>query len=161
MRLSPHEYWITQEQGTERPFTGDYWWLNDVGRYDCKVCSQRLFMYDHKYQDKSGYASFWNTVPNSINMRTDHLEVPHFTNAHVDPIFRYKQPIKRATCSHVSKARSATFVLNFWFLLSAIPTLAMSITMDQHHMVSVSKSTQQLYTSLKSLGLIYLPYPKM
>jgi hypothetical protein len=33
-------------------------------------------------------------------MRADHLEVPHFTNAHVDPSLRYKQPIKRATCSH-------------------------------------------------------------
>jgi len=99
-RLTPHQFWVTQDMGTERPFTGDYWWVNDVGRYDCKVCSQRLFLYEHKYPSKSGYASFWNNLKGAVNLRTDNLEMPHFTNAHIDPSLKYKQPIKRATCSN-------------------------------------------------------------
>ena len=38
-RLTPHQYHVTQNKGTERAFTGDYWWVQDVGRYDCTVCS--------------------------------------------------------------------------------------------------------------------------
>jgi peptide methionine sulfoxide reductase MsrB len=46
----------------ERAFTGEYWWTNDVGRYDCLGCTQRLFMYDHKFINRSGYPTFWNCV---------------------------------------------------------------------------------------------------
>jgi hypothetical protein len=42
-KLTPMEYYITQDKGTERPFTGDYWDTNKVGVYSCKVCTQRLF----------------------------------------------------------------------------------------------------------------------
>ena len=38
-RLTPHQFYITQSKGMERAFTGDYWWTNDVGRYDCVTCT--------------------------------------------------------------------------------------------------------------------------
>ena len=39
-RLTPHQYYITQgEGGMERAFTGEYFWTNDVGRYDCVCCT--------------------------------------------------------------------------------------------------------------------------
>ena len=44
-KLNPMEYYLTQEKGTERPFTGDYWDFNKVGVYSCKVCTQRIFRY--------------------------------------------------------------------------------------------------------------------
>jgi hypothetical protein len=37
-RLTPFEYWVTQEKGTERAFTGPYWESQDVGHYECIVC---------------------------------------------------------------------------------------------------------------------------
>ena len=44
-KLTPHQFYITQGVGTERPFTGEHWWTKDVGTYSCVCCSQRLFMY--------------------------------------------------------------------------------------------------------------------
>jgi hypothetical protein len=42
--LHPHQYWITQGKGTERPFTGDHWDRKDVGHYECVVCTNKLFL---------------------------------------------------------------------------------------------------------------------
>ena len=86
----------------ERAFTGEYWWTNEVGRYDCKSCSQRLFMYEHKFINRSGYATFWNCLENSIKYVEDKLIVNRVTNAHDCPTLKNKIPIKRAVCSNVS-----------------------------------------------------------
>ena len=137
-RLTPHEFYITQDKGTERPFTGEHWWRNEVGRYDCKVCSQRLFLYEHKYQHKSGFATFWNTLKDAVNLRSDSLEVPHFTNAHIDPSLRYKQPIKRATCSNVSEfclEKARICFLTDCFFDSVMLISAMFTTTVQLHSV--------------------------
>ena len=61
-RLTPHQFYLTQSHGMERAFTGEFWWTNDVGRYDCVSCTQRLFMYEHKFLNRSGYATFWNCL---------------------------------------------------------------------------------------------------
>jgi hypothetical protein len=42
-KLTPMEKYITQNKGTERPYTGDYWDNYKVGLYACKVCTQRIF----------------------------------------------------------------------------------------------------------------------
>lgn len=42
--LTPHQYWITQGKGMERPYTGDFWDNTDVGHYECVVCSNKLFL---------------------------------------------------------------------------------------------------------------------
>lgn len=44
-KLNPQEYYITQEIGCERPFTGQYWDSQGVGIYSCVVCTQRIFRY--------------------------------------------------------------------------------------------------------------------
>jgi peptide-methionine (R)-S-oxide reductase len=36
--MTPHQYWLTQGHGSERPFTGEYWSTKDVGHYNCVVC---------------------------------------------------------------------------------------------------------------------------
>ena len=43
-------------------------------------------MSEHKYENPSGFATFWNHVIDSVSFRDDFLELPKVTNAHVDPI---------------------------------------------------------------------------
>ena len=100
--MSPHEYYITQLGGTERPYTGEYYDTQDLGMYSCIVCSQRLFLSEYKYQNKSGYPTFWNTIRDTVKFKEDKLEVKEVHNHHVDPTLKDRQPIKRVECSNVS-----------------------------------------------------------
>lgn len=58
-RLTPEQYHITQEKGTERAFTGRYAFNKDKGMYACVVCGAELFSSDSKYESGSGWPSFW------------------------------------------------------------------------------------------------------
>ena len=58
-RLTPEQYHVTQEKGTERPFTGQYVSQKDKGLYACVVCGTELFRSDEKYDSGSGWPSFW------------------------------------------------------------------------------------------------------
>jgi peptide-methionine (R)-S-oxide reductase len=58
-RLTPEQYRITQEKGTEQAFTGKYVKCKDDGTYSCVVCSTPLFHSDTKYDSHSGWPSFW------------------------------------------------------------------------------------------------------
>ena len=42
--LSPHQYFVTKGKGPERPYTGDYWWVKDVGSYHCIVCDSKIIL---------------------------------------------------------------------------------------------------------------------
>jgi peptide-methionine (R)-S-oxide reductase len=61
-RLTPEQYHITQEKGTERPFTGIYYHHKGEGTYRCVVCGNELFSSDTKYESGSGWPSFWAPV---------------------------------------------------------------------------------------------------
>lgn len=58
-RLTPEQYEVTQEKGTERPFTGKYVNNKADGTYACVVCDAELFSSQHKYDSGSGWPSFW------------------------------------------------------------------------------------------------------
>lgn len=58
-RLSDEAYEITQNKGTERPFTGKYVDHKDDGTYQCACCNAELFASTHKYDSGSGWPSFW------------------------------------------------------------------------------------------------------
>ena len=58
-RLTDEQYRITQQKGTERPFTGRYVHNKERGIYACVVCGTELFASDTKYDSGSGWPSFW------------------------------------------------------------------------------------------------------
>jgi peptide-methionine (R)-S-oxide reductase len=58
-KLTPMQYHVTQEAGTERAFTGEYWDTKDRGVYRCVVCDEELFSSETKYDSGSGWPSFW------------------------------------------------------------------------------------------------------
>lgn len=56
--LSPEEYRVLREAGTERAGTGEYYHHHEDGTYTCGACGHELFKSDHKYNSGSGWPSF-------------------------------------------------------------------------------------------------------
>jgi len=61
-RLTDEQYYVTQEGGTERPFTGVYWNEKADGTYHCIVCDAELFSSETKYESGSGWPSYWQPL---------------------------------------------------------------------------------------------------
>ncbi len=61
-RLTPLQYEVTQQAGTERAFTGVYNDDKRPGTYRCIVCGLDLFVSDTKYESGSGWPSFWKPI---------------------------------------------------------------------------------------------------
>ena len=74
-RLTPEQYHVTQEAGTERAFTGEYCDTKDEGMYRCRVCDEPLFTSETKYDSGSGWPSF--TAPISGDAVSDNTDVSH------------------------------------------------------------------------------------
>ena len=57
--LTPIQYQVTQQKGTERPFTGEYYDHKENGVYICVVCGAELFTSETKYDSGCGWPSFY------------------------------------------------------------------------------------------------------
>src|SRR6056297_118930 len=57
-KLSPRQYYVLREKGTERPFSGKYIFNHEDGIYRCAACGNELFSSDHKFESGSGWPSF-------------------------------------------------------------------------------------------------------
>lgn len=70
-KLTPEEYRITQEKGTEAPFANEYWDNKEVGMYECKVCETVLFDSSRKYDSGTGWPSFDKALPGVLKFEED------------------------------------------------------------------------------------------
>ncbi|KAL5004985.1 hypothetical protein ScPMuIL_018441 [Solemya velum] len=71
-RLEPLQYHVTQDRGTERPFTGKYLNCNEDGVYTCVVCANKLFKSETKFNSGSGWPSFSDVYSKeSIKLKED------------------------------------------------------------------------------------------
>ena len=74
-RLSPEQYHVTQEKGTERAFTGKYWNTKADGTYACIVCGEVLFDSSSKFDSGCGWPSF--DKPNDKVKISEHVDKTH------------------------------------------------------------------------------------
>lgn len=71
-RLTPEQYHVTREGGTERAFTGKYWDSKEPGLYRCVCCGAPLFDSDTKYDSGTGWPSFWQPVSkDAVRLKED------------------------------------------------------------------------------------------
>jgi peptide-methionine (R)-S-oxide reductase len=70
--LTPEQYRITRQKGTERAFTGDYHAAKEAGVYRCVCCGSRLFDSQAKFDSGTGWPSFWEAdSPDSVATAPD------------------------------------------------------------------------------------------
>ncbi|WP_281645243.1 peptide-methionine (R)-S-oxide reductase MsrB [Parendozoicomonas sp. Alg238-R29] len=61
-QLTPEQFHVCREKGTERPFTGEYLNHKETGLYVCTACSSPLFRSDAKFESGCGWPSYWAPV---------------------------------------------------------------------------------------------------
>lgn len=70
--LTPEQYHIMREKGTERAFTGKYWDHHEQGMYKCASCGTELFESDAKFESGSGWPSFYKPAdPENVATEDD------------------------------------------------------------------------------------------
>ena len=73
--LTEGQYFITQQHGTEPPFSGEYLYNKNKGIYKCVCCGANLFSSDAKYESHSGWPSFYDIV--SVNAVSSSKDETH------------------------------------------------------------------------------------
>ena len=74
-QLSPEQFQVAREGGTERAFSGIYWNHKGQGMYQCVCCGADLFSSDTKFDSGTGWPSFWDGA--ARDAITTHRDVSH------------------------------------------------------------------------------------
>ncbi len=70
-QLTPQQYHVLREKGTERAGTGAYAHSHDAGVYRCAGCGQELFEAEAKFESGTGWPSLFTALPNTVATETD------------------------------------------------------------------------------------------
>ena len=72
-KLTPEQYHICREKGTEQAFTGKYWDFKKKGFYNCIYCETELFSSDSKFDSGTGWPSFYDVMSSEVvKVEVDH-----------------------------------------------------------------------------------------
>ncbi len=78
--LTPEQYRVLRQKGTERPFTGEYVHHKADGTYCCAACGQPLFSSAAKFESGTGWPSFWDVIDQGyVALKDDHSHFMHRT----------------------------------------------------------------------------------
>jgi peptide-methionine (R)-S-oxide reductase len=90
-KLTPEQYHILREKGTEAPFTGKLLHNEDSGMYTCAACGAEIFDSKHKFDSGSGWPSFYDVATKgAVNLKDD------------DSLFMHRVEVTCANCgSHL------------------------------------------------------------
>ncbi|AKV03259.1 Peptide methionine sulfoxide reductase MsrB [Labilithrix luteola] len=80
--LTPEQYAVTRQKGTERAFTGKYWDCHDNGRYHCVCCGAELFSSDDKFDSGCGWPSFTKPSAATVDEEEDRSHFMVRTEVH-------------------------------------------------------------------------------
>lgn len=69
--LTPAQYHVLRDHGTERPFSSPYDKFYEPGVYNCAGCDLPLFSSETKYDSKTGWPSFWKPLDNALGTKED------------------------------------------------------------------------------------------
>ena len=80
--LTPEQYYVCRNKGTEPPFTGQYYNSKQPGIFKCVACGNELFDSTTKYESGTGWPSFFQPIAGAVATREDHSHLMKRTEVH-------------------------------------------------------------------------------
>lgn len=106
--LTPEQYHVLREKGTESAFSGEYDSVFDLGTYSCGACGTKLFESDKKFDAHCGWPSFYDAIQGKVVLSPDDSHGMHRTEvtcatcgSHLGHVFegeRYETPTDQRYC---------------------------------------------------------------